>query len=238
MKKYISRNENISRTLKNHPRASKQKIVFMQPKGIMQAVLAPNAGCALSELLDDNKRPFYFTQATQDWYADHPEAGIADMNMQNVHYITNPRATAVNNRAELIAALNMKFMNDVTPIPNGFALSVGPLLPIQEFTFVLDQANVFHIAPNSSNSKFVHPTILGGWTSVNSAGTLKMDATHIKITNDSGHYRPQQADIDIAHTQLRTLLFRPGFVDKATNVRKFHKVSWLRNRPKYKKVAL
>ena len=240
MKKYISRNENMSRTLENDPRAFKQKTTFLQPKGIIQAVpLSPNQGCAISELNDANKRGRYFTAVTQTWFTANPGGNSAAIAaappaaVANVDYIRNPRTQTVNNRGELIRALNMNFMNNVTPIPNGFALAAGPLIPVQEFTFVLDAANVLHIAPNSDKSKFVHPNILGGWATVNSAGTLKMDATHIRIMNDSGHYRPGQAEIDDAHLALLNLVNNP--LDKATAVRKFHNT--IKPHIKYKKLA-
>lgn len=240
MKKYISKNENISRTLENHSRAFKQKTGFLQLRGIMQAVLNPNAGCAISELRNDNKRDRYFTLATRNWY--NPEmtkanlmAGIA---ARNVQYITNPRTVQITNRANLLATLGLNLMTDVIPLPaGGFAPApLAPQLPVGEHTFVF-QGNVLWVAPNSQASKFVHPNILGGWTPVDSAGTLKMNATHIKITNDSGHYQPGPAEIDYAHTRLLALLARPGG-DKATGVRKFHRVHWYRNLPKYKKAAL
>lgn len=240
MKKYISKNENISRTLDNRSRESKQKTGLLQQRGIIQAVLSPNIEFAISELRDRNKRTRYFTPETQTWY--NPAMTHADIiegtRTGEVKYITNPRTVQINNRLGLITALGMNLMHDVTPVPGGFALAPGvPTLPVGEHTFVLDVGNILWIAPNFSTSKFVHPNILGGWTSVNSAGTLEMNATHIKITNDSGHYLPGLAEINLAHARLLTLLARPGG-DKATAIRKFHRVHWYRNRLKYKKVAL
>lgn len=208
----------------------------------MQFSLKPRVDCAINEVRDKRKREKYFTNNTNVWYNDNLTTdNIAGECHENgkVQYKKNPRTIMADNRNSLISALNITHMHNIKSDDQGILTlndEQDPLLPIQEFTFLLKD-DIFHIAPNSQDSKYVHPNIIGGWPEVDSAGTLKMNSTHIIVTNDSGHYRPKETDIDTAHRKIRTLL-ETNNDNKKTGNRKFHKLHWYNNHLEYKKAKL
>lgn len=228
-----------------------KKNAVSKESAVIQTLLSPHVPSARSEFANAGKRRLFFNNVTQVQEAPISELLLQDAittdeaNGAHLAYRTNPRAKRfpaeafggaeptqdhIKERQGLKNYLEAKTMSDVIQDPGqepgqGQFLLTQKSLPVGEYTFVLKD-NAFTIAPNSSSSKFVHPMLLGGWQYVDSAGTLELQKDHIRVTKDSGHYRPSDVELDLARNKLAEMFGdvkanRPqhGFIKKYKNVR-------------------
>lgn len=146
-----------------------------------------------------------------------------------LEYAYNPRSKQIMNRESLLNILQSSTLTNVIKNSHNVwvmdvkqcdygdiksSIPEGKDSPenIHEYTYAYANRQLV-IAPNpqsSSDTRFVHPMLWGGWKDVEAAGTMqcirKGNSFIIEVTNDSGHYKIDNSCIDIVIEYLKSIL--------------------------------